>query len=142
MINVLTTSKVCLVLPACTVQAAKTAYHLLARFPYTSSKNMRTAAGADELPEGRFHSHGVLDPQSQAREYRNAAGGAAATNAGQPWNVVAALATDAGNAVARRMQSLDFRGDEAARERWLPKGPPSIHVIYVHPCADVTTMAS
>lgn len=92
-------------------------YHLLARFLYSQSRNIRVVIGADELPEGRFHSHGVLDPQSQAREYRNAAGGAAATNAGQPWNVVAALANDAGNAVARRMQSLDFRGDEGARER-------------------------
>ena len=76
------------------------------------------ALRADELPEGRLHSHGVLDPQSRAREYRNAAGGAAATNAGQPWNVVAALANDAGGALARRIQGLDFRNDEVARERY------------------------
>ena len=75
------------------------------------------ACTADELPDDRFRSHGVLEPESQAREYRMAAGGAAATSAGLAFNVVAAMASDAGQAVARRMQSLDFRGDEAARER-------------------------
>ena len=75
------------------------------------------ACTADELPDDRFRSHGVLEPESQAREYRMAAGGAAATSAGLAFNVVAAMASDAGQAVARRMQSLDFRDDETARKR-------------------------
>ena len=109
-------------------------YHLLARFPHIQGNDTRPAPGADELPEGRFHSHGMLDPQSQAREYRNAAGGAAATNAGQPWNVVAALANDAGAAVARRMQSLEFRRDDAARERYLPQTcPEALCQLHVFP---------
>lgn len=70
-------------------------------------------APADKLPEGRVHTYGVLDPQSQAREYRIAAGEAAATNVDQPWNVVAALAHDAGSAVANRIQNFENRDDEA-----------------------------
>ena len=94
------------------------------------------ACSADELPDDRFRSHGVLEPESQAREYRVAAGGAAATSAGLAFNVVAAMASDAGQAVARRMQSLDFRGDEAARERWnqlwLVSCPARLHFLFYH----------
>lgn len=94
----------------------KSLYCLYTNSAPKSERNW-TPGCADELPEDRFHSHGILEPESQAAQYRIAAGGAAATNAGLAFNVVAALANDAGTAVARRMQSLDFRGDDAAREK-------------------------
>ena len=46
-----------------------------------------------------------MERESAPRSYLAAAGEAVATNAGQPWNVVAGLANDAGTFVLER-----FRG--------------------------------
>ena len=52
------------------------------------------------------HAHGILQQESQPRNYLWAAGEAVATNASQPWNVVAGLATDARNALVSRLKSV------------------------------------
>ena len=68
------------------------------------------SAEADRLP--RQHAHGVLQQESGARTYLAAAGEAAATNVGAPWNFVAGIANDAGNYIMDRWRSLQS-GDES-----------------------------
>ena len=54
----------------------------------------------------RQHAHGVLQEESGARTYLAAAGEAAATNVGAPWNFVAGIANDAGTYISDRLRSL------------------------------------
>lgn len=63
----------------------------------------------DPTPSARTHkrhAHGILQQESEPRNYLWAAGESVATNASQPWNVVAGLATDARNALVARLRSV------------------------------------
>ena len=72
-------------------------------------------AEADRLP--RQHSHGVLQQESGARTYLAAAGEAAATNVGAPWNFVAGIANDAGNYILDRWRSLQSGDDSQGQSK-------------------------
>lgn len=65
---------------------------------------------AGHHPPHRQRPHGILQQESGPRNYLAAAGEAVAVNAGQPWNVVAGLASDAGTYVLDRLRS--FRSDD------------------------------
>ena len=73
---------------------------------FASSVLTGNSVVAEADTQHRQHAHGVLQQESGARTYLAAAGEAAATNVGTPWNFVAGIANDAGNYVLGQWRSL------------------------------------